>query len=369
MGTDAKWNGSDYRWTFPSGATLSFGYLASDKDKYRYQSAAFQFIGFDELTQFPEDHYLYLFSRLRATTDIPVPLRMRGATNPGGQGHAWVYERFLVDQSRTFVPSKLADNAHIDKAEYERNLEELDETTRRQLLAGEWVVDQQGEPFSADFWRGKNRFHIQDSDRRKIIGRWLSFDTALENKSHHAYTAYTVGDLDSNYRLRIRRVWRGKPIFPELPDLILAAAREWNYDKLLKGIIIEGQASGKPAIQTLRAGSDREIADKIIEFNPKGSKEERFSRAGIWCKRDMVYLPHPSEEADWLGTFEAEIFNALSSKFKDQADSFSQLIIYLENYLKTGWHGNGDPTRKIATTNRVKKALAAEQSKKRRKRK
>ena len=171
MGTDAKWNGSDYRWTFPSGATLSFGYLASDKDKYRYQSAAFQFIGFDELTQFPEDHYLYLFSRLRATTDIPVPLRMRGATNPGGQGHAWVYERFLVDQSRTFVPSKLADNAHIDKAEYERNLEELDETTRRQLLAGEWVVDQQGEPFSADFWRGKNRFHIQDSDRRKIIGR------------------------------------------------------------------------------------------------------------------------------------------------------------------------------------------------------
>ena len=32
-----------------SGATVSFGYLKSENDKYRYQSAEFQFIGFDEL--------------------------------------------------------------------------------------------------------------------------------------------------------------------------------------------------------------------------------------------------------------------------------------------------------------------------------
>ena len=28
-GTDAHWNARDYFWTFPSGATLSFGYLKS----------------------------------------------------------------------------------------------------------------------------------------------------------------------------------------------------------------------------------------------------------------------------------------------------------------------------------------------------
>jgi hypothetical protein len=46
--TDAHWNEQSKRWTFPSGATLSFGYLDIEDDKYRYASAEFQFIGFDE---------------------------------------------------------------------------------------------------------------------------------------------------------------------------------------------------------------------------------------------------------------------------------------------------------------------------------
>ena len=61
-GTDAKWNGQEKSWSFPSGATTTFGYMATDADKYRYQSAEFQFIGWDELTQFPSDPYLYMLS-------------------------------------------------------------------------------------------------------------------------------------------------------------------------------------------------------------------------------------------------------------------------------------------------------------------
>src|SRR4029077_17895760 len=52
-------------WTFPSGARLSFGHLLRDGDKYKYQSAEYQFVGFDELTHFQEDQYSYLFSRVR----------------------------------------------------------------------------------------------------------------------------------------------------------------------------------------------------------------------------------------------------------------------------------------------------------------
>ena len=63
--TDAKWNNQLHQWRFPSSATLSFGYLDTETDKYRYQSAAFQFIGLDELTQHYESNYLYMFSRLR----------------------------------------------------------------------------------------------------------------------------------------------------------------------------------------------------------------------------------------------------------------------------------------------------------------
>ena len=45
-GTDARWNDEEKTWHFPSGATITFGYLEAEKDKFRYQSAEFQFIGF-----------------------------------------------------------------------------------------------------------------------------------------------------------------------------------------------------------------------------------------------------------------------------------------------------------------------------------
>ncbi|MDI6773614.1 MAG: terminase family protein, partial [bacterium] len=85
-GTDARWSPTEHVYTFPSGATLAFGYIDSAIDVYRYQSTEFQFIGWDELTQFEEDKYLYMFSRQRGTRDIEVPLRIRAASNPGGVG-------------------------------------------------------------------------------------------------------------------------------------------------------------------------------------------------------------------------------------------------------------------------------------------
>jgi len=41
--TDARWRDIEKTWHFPSGATLTFGYLDHPKDKYRYQSSAFQY--------------------------------------------------------------------------------------------------------------------------------------------------------------------------------------------------------------------------------------------------------------------------------------------------------------------------------------
>lgn len=145
MATDAKWNDNDKEFTFPSGAKVNFSYLAKPKDKYRYQSAEFQFIGFDELTQFDEEDYTYLLSRLRRPSEGPlysVPLRARGAANPGGVGHVWVKKRFVDGQSpeRIFIPSKLDDNPHLDQKTYEQSLDLLDPITKQQLRHGDWGV-------------------------------------------------------------------------------------------------------------------------------------------------------------------------------------------------------------------------------------
>jgi hypothetical protein len=145
-GTDAVWNDRDKCFTFPSGARLQFGFLDTDKDRYRYQGGAYQFIAFDELTQFPEAWYRYLFSRLRRLVGTRVPMRVRGATNPGGIGHEWVRRRFIEpgDASRPFVPARLDDNPSLDANEYREALAVLDTTTRRQLEEGLWIRDAEG---------------------------------------------------------------------------------------------------------------------------------------------------------------------------------------------------------------------------------
>lgn len=145
------WSEDAKRFTFPSGATLSFGFLDVEKDKYRYQSAEFQFIGVDELTQFPEPNYRYLASRLRRLDGVMVPLRLWSASNPGGIGHDWVFRRFVaVGATAVFVPSKLSDNPHIDQAAYREALAKLDSTTRRQLEDGEWIRSGEGLVFTLD---------------------------------------------------------------------------------------------------------------------------------------------------------------------------------------------------------------------------
>lgn len=150
--TSAKWNEQTHAWTFPSGAVLSFGYLQYSDDIYQYQSAEYQFIGFDELTQFEEFQYRYLFSRLRRLEGVQIPLRIRSATNPGGVGHSWVKRRFVDNSSRVFIPGKLEDNPSLDQAEYEASLEELDPVTRRQLRHGDWDARPAGEIIKSDWF-------------------------------------------------------------------------------------------------------------------------------------------------------------------------------------------------------------------------
>jgi hypothetical protein len=141
------WSDKDKTFTFPSGATLTFGYLDADRDRYRYAGSEFQFLGFDELTQFPEGWYRFLLSRLRKGKALDVPLRVRCASNPGDLGHEWVYRRFVDEKTRedrVFVPALLSDNPHIDAEEYEKALRLLDPVTRMQLLEGKWVRDAGG---------------------------------------------------------------------------------------------------------------------------------------------------------------------------------------------------------------------------------
>jgi phage terminase large subunit-like protein len=152
---EVHWSEKRSQYTFPSGATLSFGYLESDNDCYRYQGSEFQYIGIDECTHISPSNYRYLFSRLRKTKDLLVPLRFRATANPGGQYGEYYYQRFFVEgpeKKRVFLSAGLDDNPHLDTEEYLLALDELDPVTREQLANGNWSIKENGDMFSRSWF-------------------------------------------------------------------------------------------------------------------------------------------------------------------------------------------------------------------------
>jgi predicted phage terminase large subunit-like protein len=140
MGTDAKWNETAKKWTFPSGATLTFGHMDDENSKYNYQGSEYAFVAYDELTQFTESMYQYLKTRRRQKVDHRIPSRTFAASNPGGVGHEWVKKYFIQARhpDRIFVPATLADNPSLDREDYIRAFEGLDPILVGQMLRGDW---------------------------------------------------------------------------------------------------------------------------------------------------------------------------------------------------------------------------------------
>lgn len=169
-GSGARWNGSENRWQFPGGGSITFGYLKAWDDRLRYAGPPFQHASWEELTQWPTDKaFRWLFSRIRRpslTADLPrcschglsladVPLRVRATANPGGPGHAWVRARYITGElppGRRFYSAKMTDNPHLDIASYRESLAELPPIERARIEHGDWSVRDEGQMFRSHWF-------------------------------------------------------------------------------------------------------------------------------------------------------------------------------------------------------------------------
>ena len=254
IGTDGKWNEKDKKFTFPSGATIIFGYLETENDKYRYQGAEFQFIAFDELTQFTESQYRYLFSRLRRLQGSKIPLRIRSASNPGGEGHEWVKARFVMggsDSERIFVSANLHDNPSLDAKEYESSLEQLDDATRMQLLSGDWDVIPKGPVFDQAWFKPIQQI--------PTLGRWVRYwDLATSVKQAADSTAGALVGMRANGTIVIAHMARWKREWPDSRD----GVRNEQGHVVEPGII----AYSGSDYETLKALIDPDLGQSIPRY-------------------------------------------------------------------------------------------------------
>lgn len=391
-GTDAVWSENDLRWSFPSGATLTFGFLRTQTDNLQYQGAQYQTICFDELTHFIQAHYTWLFSRMRKARRmvegvvVPsaldgVPIRMLAASNPGGPGHEWVKDRFIPDwfleamatvdrsqpvdlrtlvrpgqpkygddgQPRVFVPSLMEQNESVDVAEYSSTLTNLNALDHARFRWGDWEAEPEGNMFSRKMFRYVD---FAPTPLRKL----RAWDLASHDprKTRTGGADWAAGALvglhgkEDIYGIDVRRK-RGSPA--AVSDFIVETAKQ---DGTGVPVYIEEErgGAGKFAVQHFRTL----LPGYYVDAAPlTGSKEVRAKPVATMAGHGKIHLVRWGDQAPpWFEQFLSEAVNFPSEKaHRDQIDAFVHATSALFTHK---WSGAGTAVTTLSGRRRPRKA-------------
>lgn len=328
--TDARYSAGRVTWTFPSGATLTFGHLEHEEQKRRYASSRFQFIAFDELSQFTETQYTFLFSRLRRPAAslggrapdgigvAGVPLRMRSASNPGGPGHGWVKRRLVDAETRhkgaAFVPAKLIENVHLDVEGYAESLSHVGPVERARLLKGDWDVTEDGTLFKATEWMAERWLAEPPADVQRRVRHW-DFASTDGAGDYTVGTHYGLRSDGSTVILDVRRFRVGPA---ELERRVRATAEADGHDTQV-GIEQEPGSAGKALVSYYA----RKVLQgfSVTAERPTGDKATRAIPVATAMNNGIVWAVRGAWVAAWLD--ELDGFGGESMEHDDQVDSLS----------------------------------------------
>lgn len=182
--------GSTFDFNKIGGGKIYLAHMEQDSDKENHQGIEYQYIGFDELSHFTYEQYIYLFSRARGlvtNNGVVLPIRIRATSNPIGEHVGWVRERFVGSfaeqrqpratyffvgsdsvvgkqvtpkdadfkfaKSRTFIPALLKDNKLLMEGnpQYMLSIMQMGLQYEKALLHGDWFA------FSGSFFADFNQ--------------------------------------------------------------------------------------------------------------------------------------------------------------------------------------------------------------------
>lgn len=181
-------------WIFSSGYRMEFGHCKDPDDWEKYQGEELTWIGYDELTQFLEEQYKQINTRLRTSDPIlSLMRRIRACSNPMMRRAKaenfvirdpnWVRRYFVdpapngnvrlfrevtlesgevVQRDRIYLPAKLSDNPDKEFVRnYEIELQSAPPHIRQALLMGNWYIT--ADSFYA--WAWAPSLHIIEAHR------------------------------------------------------------------------------------------------------------------------------------------------------------------------------------------------------------
>lgn len=371
-------------WVFPSGASIVMSGLAFDKSVLSAQGKEFHRVAFDEITHFTEAQYEFIYTnRIRKVVGFPILCGVRVAGNPGGPGHGWVVNRFLIREAietvrklsiyeRTpsgmefwktsevcYLPSRAADNPSLDIEDYfHRQLKNKNPVERARMMNGDWGISPEGliKPNWLRYYsmQGRNvqllksyvEAHEVTHTSEVLLAfhegecrRFMTVDTAggmkqITREAKGKELSWTVVGVWDHYRkgnvraLLCRHIWRDRLGFTEVARNLLRLQEQWQPTRTR----IENATMGPHLYDMLSGKMPIEVIDPSGGHKGKSGKVERATQLLNMMEQGEVYLPvgentwRPTLESEWLS------WQGLEEETNDQVDVAAYAAIECGGY-------------------------------------
>lgn len=342
LGDGAEWKASnkEYKWVWPTGEELLFRQLRTKDDYQNFHGQEYPYIGWNELTKYPDDSLYEDMLSCNRSSFIPlpgsgvpnIPLRVISTTNPLGVGHNWVKSRFIdraapgelqtiwkevfnpKTQKREPIKRTLCrlfcsykENIYLTP-EYMVFLESIkDENKRRAWLYGDWDITSGGA--LDDVWSSANvvpRFKIPStwrvdrsfdwgSSHPFSVGWWAEAngeEIVLPSGSRWApakgslfriYELYGAEDLEGG----ANRGLRAPPA--RVAEEIVVIEKRLKELGWINGFVQPGPADNQ--IHDVRDVNTPTIADEFRKFGivwGRSDKSKGSRKIGLELTRQMV---------------------------------------------------------------------------------
>ncbi len=343
---------TDLVWKFPSGATLAFGSMEHEKNRYDWQGTEITYLGFDELTHFTARQFFYLLSRNRSLSGVKP--YVRATCNPDADSwvaeliHWWIdpdtgyaiegrsgkLRWFVRDEdqlvwandpvtlkkdypdqepkSLTFVAASIEDNKILMEmdAGYRANLAALDRVERERLLRGNWKIRPE-----AGFYFRRGWFPITPARPavRKTARGWDLAATADNSAGRGDWTVGVKMSCDSDGRYYIEHVERFKGSPKDVED----ALRNLAYQDGQKVMIALPQDPGQAGKAQAQSLTRRLSGYRVLSKPVSGDKVTRAGPFSAQVEAGNVYLV----KGDWNESFLNEVEAFPNHPHDDQVDA------------------------------------------------
>lgn len=394
--TDAKRDGNS--WLFPTwrgdySSVLEFGSIANRGDEFSFDGSEYSMIAVDEFAKVNYQRANYVMStRLRKPgcnihKDVRVedceycrpymhtnmfPLRLRTASNPGGESHMQVKNRYKIERSegkfgpmgyplyqgtnpaRPHIPAFIHDNPYLDADDYIRQLEAdlgddgEDPVTLQRMLAGDWGITPHSR-FRRDWIR---RWHYQGLHFVNCgQGKYFDLDDCYEMivcdpaSSTKDTPGRTVLDANDKSSWTVVSRWMVTPD----NDLLLMNVR--RFRKEMPDIIPEikqEMVAAKGKVRFVGMEFTTQSTYLYQHCTRQGLPMKAFTTGGrdkvarafdatTRMKNGQIFLP--KTRTKWLSEYEDEVFTWTGEKHEtdDQVDVTSYAAIHVtQNAAMTG---------------------------------